>query len=98
MTWDVVLTAESTYSAEIRYACNQDSSGSRYSVGICGGDELRAQVWNTGGWESLSQWLRVGRLRVPAGCSRLTVRAIEKDAHTVMNLFGVRLVPTESTA
>ena len=63
-----------------------------------GGDELLGQVWNTGGWESLSQWLRLGRLRVPAGRSRLIVRAIEKDTHTVMNLFGVRLVPMESTA
>jgi hypothetical protein len=98
LTWDVVLTARGTYSAEIRYACNKDSSGSRYGVGICGGDELLGQVWNTGGWESLSQWLRLGRLRVPAGRSRLIVRAIEKDAHTVMNLFGVRLVPMESTA
>ena len=83
---------------EIRYACNGDSAGSRYSVGICGGDELLGQVWNTGGWESLSQWLRVGRLRIPAGRSRLIVRAIEKDAHSVMNLSGVRLVPMEATA
>jgi hypothetical protein len=98
VTWDVVLAAESTYSAEIRYACNEDSAGSCYGVGICGGDELRAHVWNTGGWESLSQWLRLGRLRVPAGSSKLMVRFIQKDARTVMNLFGVRLVPTESAA
>jgi hypothetical protein len=98
VTWDVVLTAGSTYSAEIRYACNEESSGSRYGVGICGGDELLGQVWNTGGWESPSQWLRLGQLHVPAGRSRLIVRAVEKDAHTVMNLFGVRLVPTEATA
>jgi hypothetical protein len=98
VTWDVVLTAGRTYSAEIRYACNEDSSGSRYGVGICEGDELLGQVWNTGGWESLSQWLRVGRLHVPAGRSRLIVRAIAKGAHTVMNLSGVRLVPMESIA
>jgi hypothetical protein len=98
VTWEVVLTAETTYLAEIRYACNEDSSGSRYGVAICGGDELLGQVWNTGGWESLSQWLLVGQLRVPAGRSRLIVRTIEKHAHTVMNLFGVRFVPMESTA
>jgi hypothetical protein len=98
VTWDVVLTAGSTYSAEIRYACNEDSSGSRYGVGICGGDELLGQVWSTGGSESLSQWLRVGLLRVPAGRNRLMVRTIEKHPHSVMNLFGVRLVPMESTA
>jgi hypothetical protein len=98
VTWDVVPTARSTYSAEIRYACNKESSGSRYGVGIRGGDELLGQVCDTGGWESLSPWLRIGRLRVPAGRSSLIVRAIEKDAHAVMNLFGVRLIPMESTA
>jgi hypothetical protein len=98
VTWDVVLTAGRKYSAEIRYACNENSSGSRFGVGIYGGDELLGQVWNTGGWESLSQWLRLGCLHVPAGRSRLIVRAIEKDAYTVMNLFGVRLVPAEATA
>jgi hypothetical protein len=98
VTWDVVPTAGSTYSAEIRYACDEASSGSRYGVGICGGDELMGHVCNTGGWESLSPWLRLGRLRVPAGRSRLIVRAIKKDVHTVMSLFGLRLVPTASSA
>jgi hypothetical protein len=56
-------------------------------------DELLGKVWNLGGWESLSRWLRLGQLRVAGVRSRLIARAIEKDAHTVMNLFGVRLVP-----
>jgi hypothetical protein len=98
VTWDLVLAAGGTYSVEIRYACPEESSGSRYGVGIEGADELQGQVWNTGSWASLSPWLPLGRLRIPAGRSMLIVRAIEKASDAVMNLSGVRLVPAELAA
>ena len=50
------------------------------------------------GWTSLSPWLSLGRLRIPAGRSRLIVRAIEKASYAVMNLSGVRLAPKKLTA
>jgi GDP-fucose protein O-fucosyltransferase len=98
VTWDFMLAAGGTYAVEIRYACPEDSSGSRYGVGIEGAEELRGHVWNTGSWAALSPWLPLGRLRIPAGRSRLIVRAIEKDSYAVMNLSAVRLVPTKLTA
>jgi hypothetical protein len=91
-----VLPTAGTYSVEIRYGSPKDSSGSRYGVRIDGADELEGQVWNTGCWTSLSPWLPLGRLRIPAGRSTLTVRAIDKVAHAVMNLHGVRFVPAGS--
>ena len=97
VTWDVVLPASGTYEVEIRYACPPDSSGSRYGVGISRAEELTGEVANTGGWACLSPWQRVGRLRMPAGRCSLMVRAIEKEAHAVMNLSRVRLIPAEST-
>ena len=97
VTWDIALAAGGTYSVEIQYACPADSSGSRYGVSIEGADELRGQVWNTGSWASLSTWLPLGRLRITAGHSKLTVRAIEKPSYAVMNLSGVRLLPTNSS-
>jgi hypothetical protein len=98
VTWDISLTAGETYSAEIQYSCAADSSGSRYSVSIEEAGELRGQVWNTGGWTSLSTWLPLGRLRIPAGRRRVTVRAIQKTSYAVMNLSGVRLVPRNTSA
>ena len=98
VTWELVLPAGGTYAVEIRYACPEESSGSRYGVGIEGADELQGQVWNTGSWASLSPWLPLGRLRIPAGRSTLVVRAIEKASDAVMNLSGVRLVPAERAA
>jgi len=98
VTWDLVLPAGGTYAVEIRYGCPEESLGSRYGVGIEGADELRGQMWNTGSWTSLSPWLPLGRLRIPAGRSRLVVRAIESTSAAVMNLSGIRLVPVELIA
>jgi hypothetical protein len=98
VTWDLLLPAGGTYAVEIQYACPEASSGSRYSVGIEGADALQGRVWNTGSWASLSPWLPLGRLHIPAGRGRLTVRAIERAAAAVMNLSGIRLAPTESAA
>ena len=93
--WDLRLATSGTYSVEIRYACPEESSGSRYGVGIQGADELQGRVWNTGSWVSPSPWLPLGRLRIPTGQSTLIVRAIEKASDAVMSLSGVRLVPAE---
>jgi hypothetical protein len=93
VTWDLLPGADGTYSVEVRYACPEESAGSRYRVGIEGADELQGQVWSTGSWVSLSPWLPVGRLRIPAGHSTLIVRATEKARDAVMNLSRVRLIP-----
>jgi len=93
VTWEVVVPTAGTYSVEIRYGCPYESSGSRYGVRIDGAEEVQGQVWATGCWTSLSPWLPLGRLRIPAGRRTLAVRAIDKVAHAVMNLHGVRLAP-----
>jgi hypothetical protein len=96
VTWDLLLAAGGSYFVEIRYACPEESSGSRYGVGIGGADELLGQVWNTGSWTSLSPWLPLGRLYIPTGRTTLIVRVIQKASDAVMNLSAVRLVPAES--
>jgi hypothetical protein len=98
VAWDLELAVGGTYAVEIRYACPPEFSGSSYRVGIAGGDELQGRVWHTGAWTSLSPWLPLGRIRVPAGGSTLIVRATEKASDFVMNLSGVRLVPTDGAA
>jgi hypothetical protein len=98
VAWNLELATGGTYAVEIRYACSHEFSGSHYRVGIAGGDELQGRVWHTGGWTSLSPWLPLGRIRIPAGRSTLIVRATEKASDFVMNLGGVRLAPTEGAA
>ena len=97
VSWTVCSEAPRSYWVEIRFACADDSRGSRYRIGVEGGDALEARVWNTGGWTALSPWLALGRIRVPAGKSTLMLRVIDKPRHAVMNLSGVRLVPVERT-
>jgi hypothetical protein len=94
VTWNVALPA-GTYSVEIRYGAPEDSSGRRFGIRIDGEEELRARVWNTGGWTSLSPWLPLGRLRIPAGDHTVAVQSID-DVALAVNLHGVRLVPTSS--
>jgi hypothetical protein len=91
-SWDVVLPESGTYGVEIRYACPMEVAGSEYRIGVPGADELQAIVWNTGHLASLSPWLPLGRLRLPAGRSTLGVRAIGSVKRFVMNLSGVRLL------
>ncbi len=98
VTWELPEAACGNYSVEIRYACPDEFAGSRYRVGIEGAGELEGRVWNTGGWTSLSPWLPLGRLCVPAGRGRLTVRVTEKASGAMMNLSGVRLVSVERGA
>lgn len=93
VSWDLALTAGQTYAVEIRYACPSESAGSHYAVGIEDGDELRAQVWNTSMWTSLSPWFMLGRIHLPAGRSRLVVRPLNMTGYAVMNLSAIRLVP-----
>ena len=97
VTWNLAPAAARTYSVEIRYACSDEAAGSRYRVGLTGGDQLEGQVWNTGSWVSLSPWLPLGRISIPAGSGKLAVRSVGKAAGAVMNLSAVRLVPTERT-
>jgi len=94
VSWAVELTTGREYSVEIRYGCPGDSSDSRYGARVAN-DEIEARVWNSGGWTSLSPWLALGRLRIPAGRSTLTIRVIDKRAPAIMNLSALRLVPVE---
>lgn len=93
VSWDLTLATDRTYAVEIRYGCAREFAGSHYAVGIEGGDELRAQVWDTGMWSSLSPWFMLGRLHIPAGHSRLVVRPRNMTEYAVMNLSAIRLLP-----
>jgi hypothetical protein len=42
---------------------------------------------------SLTPWLALGRLRMPAGRSRMVVRALQMPGYAVMNLSALRLLP-----
>lgn len=91
LTWDLLLSEGGRFAVQIRYACPEESAGSAYRLGTRASDELQATVWNTGAWESLSPWLPLGRLHLPAGQAQIRLRAETKAGHAVMNVSGVRL-------
>jgi hypothetical protein len=95
VTWDIALPVAGTYAVEIRYGAPEDSSGRRFGIRIDGGGDLEGRIWNTGSWTSLSPWLPLGRLHVPAGHRTLAVHAAGHVA-LAMNLQGLRLIPAGS--
>jgi hypothetical protein len=91
VAWDLQVPAGGAYDVEIRYGCPRASSGSKFRIGVDGCDALEARVWSTGDWASLSPWLPLGQLELPAGPSKLVLRPAEKASAAVMCLSGVRL-------
>jgi len=71
--WDIVLTAGNTHSVKIMYAL-RNFLGQSLRRWHLRRDELLGKVWNLGGWESPSRWLRLGQLHVADVRSRLIVR------------------------
>jgi hypothetical protein len=97
VTWELQVPRGGNYFVEIRYACPQESSGTRYCVRVEGAGKLEGRVWTTGGRTSLTPWLPLGKLCIPSGRSTLSVRALQKASDSVMNLSAVQLTPTEWT-
>jgi hypothetical protein len=95
-TWEVVLAEAGVYGVEIRYGCAAYLAGTEYRVGLPGGEELQAVVWDTGGPTALSPWLALGRLNLPAGRTTLRVRSLDTTKCFVMTLGALRLAPATS--
>lgn len=96
VTWDFVVPSDGSYLVEARYACPQNSSGSRYRVTVAE-EELEGRVCATGSWASVSPWMTLGRVDIAAGHRTLAIRVVQKASDAVMNLSAVRLLPVSPT-
>jgi hypothetical protein len=93
VSWELAVPETLRARVEVRYACAEECAGSRYRVGVEGGDAVEGTVHCTGSWATFSPWLALGEIRVPRGRSRLTVRVRHMPSLATMNLQAVRLVP-----
>jgi SAM-dependent methyltransferase len=94
VSWELAVPETLRVRVEVRYACAEGCAGSRYRVGVEGGEAVEGTVHCTGSWATFSPWLALGEIRVPGGRSRLKVRVRHMPSLAVMNLQAVRLVPT----
>jgi hypothetical protein len=92
VTWEFSLRQPLRCRFEVRYACGDDSAGSRFAV-VVGGRALDGTVLGTGGWTNFASWQPLGALELAAGTHTLAVRVTAMPGPAVMNLWGVRLRP-----
>jgi alpha-L-fucosidase len=85
--------ADGTFRVEAEIACADASAGSRIRFDVEGGtDTPEFTVPATGGWQSY-RTVELGRVRLPVGSHRATLRALSKAGEAVVNVRSIRLVP-----
>lgn len=89
-TWTVELAEGGDYDVVLDYACHDDSAGNHYCLESPGG-VLRGEVAGTGQWSDYHQ-ATVGRLRLPAGANRWTMRSQGPIEGALIDLRAIRLV------
>lgn len=93
VSWDLERPTAGTWGVEIRYGCLRPCAGSRYRVGVDGDEPLHARAWSTTHGSTVTPWMPLGRVRLPAGRSTLAIRGLEAVDHGVVTLHGLRLTP-----
>lgn len=82
------------FRVEADIACADASSGSRVRF-ECGDRFLELTVPATGGWQRY-RTVEFGRMTLPAGSHRATLRALSKTGEAVVNVRAVRIVSDRS--
>ena len=94
VSWDFVLAKPGTFEVEITWACENGVGGSEYVVAI-GGQQVKAQVKDTGGWGAFKTET-IGSVKLEqAGKQTLSLKATSKPKLAVMNLRAVTLKPAK---
>ena len=94
-SWPIGIAggAEGAFRVEAEIACADASAGSQIRFDVEGGtDTPEFTVPATGGWQSY-RTVELGRVRLPIGSHRATLRALSKAGEAVVNVRSIRLVP-----
>eukprot|EP00913_Durusdinium_trenchii_P008816 g8282.t1 len=89
--WPMAVPVETEYDVVLEFACDAATAGNTI-VFECGAHRLSVKVPSTGSWDTYIR-KTVGRLKLPSGQQRLTVRAGESLKGYLLDLKAVRLKP-----
>ncbi len=92
-TWPIGVGFEQggTYRVSADIACADTAAGSRMQLEVEGGTSTpEFVVPATGGWQSY-RTIELGRVEIPAGSHRATLRALSKSGEAVVNVRSIRL-------
>jgi hypothetical protein len=97
VAWTVDLAGGGQYEAYLHWACAGDSAGNGFVIeGVT--PELKGVVGGTGGYDRY-RTIRLGRVSLPAGKSRIGVRPDGRLTNPhLMDLRGIYLVPVGTPA
>lgn len=93
VSWEVVVTRAGDYEAEVEWANEKGTGGSRVLIKI-GTQELEFIPKDTGGWDQFQKAV-VGRVRLKSGRVTVEVRPQEMKSYAVTNLRCITLRPVE---
>lgn len=89
--WSLNVTQPGKYAVSLDYACDNGAAGQSLVVEVAG-QRLTAAVRGTGNWDTYRQ-LALGKVELPAGATRLTVRPEGPLKGPLIDLKSVRLRP-----
>ena len=91
--WSLEVPAAGKYVMSIDYACQNESAGDRYAIQV-GGQTVGGQVEGTGSWDNYRS-KTVGTVELSAGQHELLMRADGPIKSALIDLRGIRLIPTK---
>src|SRR5205814_1105861 len=92
VAWTVRVEKPGAFDVWLDYACSRSAAGDRFTLSA-GGEQITASVAATGpDWSHYAR-AEVGRVRLPAGPHRITVRPAAAPQEALMDLRTVALVP-----
>jgi putative heme-binding domain-containing protein len=91
--WTANVSRAGTYEVWLDWACPRGEAGKAALIEV-GGESVTARIDATSNWEEYKQ-AKIGELKLKEGEQRLTVRAAGPFKGYLMDLRGVKLVPTK---
>jgi putative heme-binding domain-containing protein len=91
--WTVEVPSEGEYTVSVHYACDHAAAGNRFLL-LAADDQLSAEVESTGTWDDY-RGRSVGKIRVPAGQSRIMLRSEGPLNAYLMDLQQIVLIPID---
>ncbi|MGC8667133.1 MAG: alpha-L-fucosidase [Chthonomonadales bacterium] len=92
VTWTVDAPTGGRYDVVLEWAAPEDNAGSRFNLGVEGGERLHGTVEATGTWTDFKK-AKIGILSLPRGRCTFSVRVEAMPRGAVMNLKSITLVP-----
>jgi putative membrane-bound dehydrogenase-like protein len=92
--WSVDVPKAGKYDVVLNFACDPKAVGNTYVI-ASGKARVTGKVPDTGSWDYF-RTEKVGRLELPAGLQRVTMRPLDNIDYALIDLKAIELVPAKN--